>query len=145
MTSQRPAPIPDPLTQPYWTAAKEHRLELPFCNHCSRAHFYPRSLCPHCGSDALAWSRASGRGKIYSYTLVHRAPSPAFAEKVPYAVALVEVEEGPHLMTSIVGCEPTEIRIGAAVVVDFLEVDDYCLPVFRLADRDPSSEKGAKL
>ncbi|HEV7801491.1 MAG TPA: OB-fold domain-containing protein, partial [Burkholderiales bacterium] len=96
---ERPIPVPDAATAPYWSAANEGRLVLPRCTACSRWHFYPRALCPYCSSDKLEWQSASGRGEVYSYTVVHRAPSPAFAAEVPYVVAIVELEEGPHLMT----------------------------------------------
>jgi hypothetical protein len=127
----RPLPVPDALTEPFCTAVKAHRFILPSCTDCGRTHFYPRSLCPHCGSAAIEWVEASGRGTVYSFTLVQRAPSAAFAAEVPYAVAVVALEEGPHLMTSIVGCEPSAITIGMPVVVDYLDIAESSLPVFR--------------
>jgi uncharacterized OB-fold protein len=128
---ERPLPTPDAATEPYWRAAHEGRLALPRCLDCGHRHFYPRTLCPHCGSARLEWADCSGRGVVYSFTVVHRAPSPAFAAEVPYVVAVVELEEGPRLMTNIVGCAPDAVRVGMNVRVAFKRVSDsVTLPVF---------------
>ena len=94
-------------------------LSLPRCQDCSEFHFYPRSFCPTCGSERIEWSAASGEGTVYSYTVVHRAPSPAFAREVPYVVATVALAEGPHLMTRIVGLPPEKVRVGMPVRAEF--------------------------
>lgn len=136
MPQDRPLPLPNPLTAPYWRGAKEHRLVLPRCGDCGRYHFYPRSLCPHCGSSRLAWAAASGGGEVYSYTVVHRAPSESFKKEVPYVVAIVALAEGPHLMTRLVGVEPASVKIGLRVEAAFEDVnDEISLPVFRPAQR----------
>jgi uncharacterized protein len=129
--TERPIPSPDPATAPYWDGARRGRLRLPRCTDCGKAHFYPRTICPHCRSASLDWIDARGTGTVYSYTVVQRAPSPAFAADVPYAVAIVALDEGPHLMASIVDAAPDSIRIGMAVQVRFRELDDTTrLPVF---------------
>lgn len=131
---ERPVPVPDAATAPYWAAANEGRFVMPRCTQCGRWHFYPRALCPHCSSEKLEWADCSGRGTVYSYTVVHRAPSPAFAAEVPYVVAIVEVEEGPHLMSSVVNCAPETVRIGMKVRAAFRRVaEDTQLPVFEPA------------
>ncbi len=136
MNVERPVPFPDALTAPYWAAAKERRFVLPCCSDCAQYHFYPRAVCPHCGSPRIEWKGASGKGAVYSHTTIHRAPSPAFAPAVPYVVAIVELAEGPHLMTNIVGCAPDAVRIGMEVEVSFEEAgEEAVLPVFRLAGR----------
>lgn len=127
----RPLPVPDALTRPYWDAAKMHRLDLPRCDSCGRWHFYPRSVCPFCGSSSLRWVSVSGRGRIYSMTSVHRAPSPAFAVNVPYVVAIIALEEGPHLMSAVIDCDSRDVKIDMRVRASFLEVGDTVLPVFR--------------
>ena len=110
---------------------------LPCCNGCNQFHFYPRALCPNCASANLQWTAISGRGGVYSFTIVHRAPSPAFASEVPYAVALIALEEGPHLMSSIVNCAVDAVHIGMRVKVAFRDFDDgdggAVLPVFKPA------------
>jgi hypothetical protein len=127
----RPIPYPDTLTAPYWKATAEGRFLLPRCEACGRRHFYPRPACPHCGSDRVAWAEASGGGTVYSYSVVHRAPGPAFAGDVPYVVAIVKTDEGPHLLSRIVGIAPDAVRIGTKVRVRFDRVsEDAALPVF---------------
>ena len=128
---ERPLPTPDAATAPYWDAAREERLVMPHCLDCGHYHFYPRTLCPQCSSARLEWTRCGGEGEVYSFTVVHRAPSPAFAAAVPYVVAAVKLDEGPHLMTNIVGCAPDAVRIGMRVRVTFQKIsDEITLPVF---------------
>lgn len=132
MSFPRPLPSPNPLTEPYWKAAHQRELKLPRCEACAQFHFYPRSACPHCGSTALAWQAVSGKGEVYSYTVVHRAPSKGFDEQVPYVVAVVALAEGPHLMTRLTQAQPGAVRIGLRVQVEFEQQDDETtLPVFR--------------
>ena len=132
MTFPRPLPSSNALTEPYWQAAHQRELKLPRCESCAKFHFYPRSACPHCGSTALAWQAVSGKGEVYSYTVVHRAPSQGFAEQVPYVVAVVALAEGPHLMTRLTGVTPDAVRIGMPVCVEFEKQDEETtLPVFK--------------
>ena len=128
----RPLPSPNPLTAPYWQAAHQHELKLPRCEACAKFHFYPRSACPHCGSTLLSWQAVSGMGEVYSYTVVHRAPSKGFEALVPYVVAVVALAEGPHLMTRLTQVQAEAVHIGMRVQVEFEKQDDETtLPVFR--------------
>lgn len=128
---ERPMPTPDAATGPYWAAAHEGRFVMPRCNDCGKYHFYPHPLCPHCSSARLEWVEVSGRGKLYSYTVVHRAPSKAFAEEVPYVVAVVELDEGPRLMSNLRGCAPEAAQIGMPLKVAFRKLSEsVTLPVF---------------
>lgn len=128
----RPLPVPDGDTRPYWEAARQHRLVIQRCAACRQAIFYPRSVCPHCGSDQIDWIEARGRGTIYSYTVVHRAPA-GFADLVPYVVALIDLDEGVRLMSNVIGCAPDAVRVGAPVDVAFDDVtSQMTLPKFRL-------------
>ena len=134
MTFPRPLPSSNALTEPYWQAAHQRELKLPRCESCAKFHFYPRSACPHCGSTALAWQAVSGKGEVYSYTVVHRAPSKGFAEQVPYMVAVVALDEGPHLMTRLIQVQAEAVYIGLRVQVEFEKQDvETTLPVFRPA------------
>lgn len=129
--STRPLPQSDPATQAYWQAAHEHRLDIPQCLACMNVHFYPRARCPYCGSGDLTWISCSGKGHVYSYTIVKRAPSDAFEPLVPYVVAIVALDEGPHLMTNIVDCDPNNLKIDNRVQVRFFDINDKTtLPVF---------------
>ncbi len=131
MILPRPLPSPNALTAPYWRAAQQGKLKLPRCEACARFHFYPRSACPHCGSTQLTWQAVSGKGEVYSFTVVHRAPSLGFKEHVPYVVAVVTLAEGPHLMTRLTAVQPETVHIGLLVQVDFERQDEeITLPVF---------------
>lgn len=127
----KPVPAPDPATREYWAAAARGELRLPRCTACGKLHFYPRPACPHCGGTAFDWPQCQGTGTIYSYTVVKRAPSPAFEADVPYVVAIVALDEGPHLMTNIVGAEPASVRIGQRVKVEYRDAaEGVKIPVF---------------
>ncbi|MBX5458088.1 MAG: Zn-ribbon domain-containing OB-fold protein [Thermogemmatispora sp.] len=127
-------PQSDPESAPYWEGIQQGELRLQLCTACQRHIFYPRSLCPHCHSDRLAWVSASGRGTIYSYTIVHRAFGP-FAAEAPFIIAIVELEEGVRLMTRLIDAPRERVRIGAAVQVSFEQVSGRPpLPFFRLLE-----------
>jgi len=118
--SELPAPAP-PVnieTEPFWAATAEGRLLLLRCDDCGAVIWYPRSICPNCRSSTTSWFEASGRGIVYSYTVVRRGQG-RWREAAPYVVAYVELEEGPRLLTNIVDCDPDEVRIDMAVRVRF--------------------------
>lgn len=125
-------PKPTPETQHYWEGTKAGELRLQRCNGCGQAYFYPRPSCPHCGSTDVAWFRASGRGKLHTYMINHR-PAPGFADKAPYAIAIVELEEGPRMMSNIVGVPqtPEALVLDMDLEVDFEPRGEQMLPVFR--------------
>ena len=110
------APDQSPETKPYWAAAAKGRLLIKKCNACGEPHFYPRSICPFCFSEHTTWIEASGKGTIYSYSVMRRAP-------VPYVVAYVTLTEGPTMITNIVDCDPNAVKIGQAVRVTFKPSD----------------------
>jgi uncharacterized OB-fold protein len=117
-------------TEPWWAATRECRLLVQRCRACGRFQHYPRYLCVHCSSTDLEFVDASGSGRVYSFTVVHRAPSTAF--KTPYVVALVRLAEGPLLLTNIVGPAPGEVRCDMAVTVAWTPLSDgRNLPVFK--------------
>ena len=133
-TPTRPIPIVDPITARFWKAASEGRLELPRCNACDRVHYYPRAICPHCGSEDLSWEQLSGRGTIYSWTVSRRPPGAGFKALVPYVVALIDLEEGPRMLSNVRTDDLDSIAIDMAVTVDFEALaDDISLPIFRPA------------
>jgi uncharacterized OB-fold protein len=127
-------PQPSALSAPYWQAAREGRLVVQRCAACGHRQLYPRSLCTQCAGERLEWMEASGDGRVKSFTVIHRAVSAAYEPDVPYVVALIELAEGPTLMSNIVGCAPEAVRIGAPVRVRFDPWSpDFKLPVFTLA------------
>lgn len=130
-TATKPIPHPAPESEPYWEAAKQHRLELPRCNACQKFWFPPSQTCPHCLSADFAWAPVSGRGKIFSFVVYHRVYHPAFEQDVPYAVALVELDEGPRLLTNIVGVPPEKVTCEMPVKVVFDDVaEGVTIPKF---------------
>ena len=128
----RPVPPPDHDSAEFWASCGRHELQIQTCKSCGMAQHYPRAYCTTCRSDDLAWRRATGTGVIYSFTVVRRPPSPAFASLVPYIVALVDLSEGPRMMTNIVGENAAQARIGAEVTLSWVDVGDTALPVFEL-------------
>lgn len=136
MAETKPAPVIDPDSALYWQALHDEQLRIKQCMVCGKCHFYPRELCPHCHSDDLSWIEASGRGVIYSFTVCRRPAGPAFAADVPYTVALVDLEEGPRMMTRIDG-DPAKVAIGMNVKVRFeRQSDELVLPFFKLVEPD---------
>ena len=124
-------PSPDPETQPFWDACRQGRFLVRHCNACGRDYFYPRPFCPHCSSRDIEWFTASGRGTLHTYVISHR-PAPGFQDYVPYVAAIVELDEGPRVMTNIEGTPFDQLRIGATVEVDWKPIsDDVTIPVFR--------------
>ena len=111
----KPVPEPSSVSAPFWEGLKAGELRLQRCTACSRYVFYPRSVCPHCLSDRLEWQTASGRGRVYSFTIIRRAMNPAFAADVPYVFAIVELDEGPRVTTNLINCAPEDTRIGMPV------------------------------
>ena len=131
---EKPLPVIDPESRPYWDALKQHRLLLKHCRACQRSHHYPRELCPHCHSDDLEWKQAAGTGRIYSYTVARRPAGPAFKADTPYVVALVELDEGARLMTNIVTADVESVRIDQRVTVQFDDVTpEVTLPKFTVS------------
>ncbi|MGD0917823.1 MAG: Zn-ribbon domain-containing OB-fold protein [Thermodesulfobacteriota bacterium] len=130
---KKPLPVVQPWSKPFWEAAKRHRLMIQRCNDCGLKIFYPRKYCPDCWSANLDWFEASGRGKVFSYSITMAGVEERFAEDLPFVLALVDLEEGIRMMTNIVECKPDEVSIGMDVKVTFRDVtDEFSLPMFKL-------------
>src|SRR2546422_2063984 len=99
-TPPKPLPAPQPESDFYWEKARAHELWLRHCNDCNSTYFYPRDICPDCFSRNTTWVQSSGEGSLYSFAIVHRAPTPAFGDIVPFVVAFVEVEGGARIPTN---------------------------------------------
>ena len=128
-------PVPTPETQHYWDGAKAGELRLQRCKDCGKTYFPPRPFCPACASRSVEVFKATGKGKLYSYIINHR-PAPGFEEEAPYAIAVVELEEGPRLMTNIVDCEqtPQALQLDMALEVTFEQInEEITLPKFKPA------------
>ena len=116
-----PSPVSNGDSQPYWAAAQEKRLVIRQCKECNKLHFMPRHLCPYCWSDQLEWIDARGTGTVHSYTIIRRSPLAAFNSRVPYVVALIDLDEGPRMVSNILGADALDVKIGDAVQVIFEE------------------------
>ncbi|HYM18311.1 MAG TPA: Zn-ribbon domain-containing OB-fold protein [Micropepsaceae bacterium] len=129
---EKPVPRPAPESRPFWEGAKRKKLMLPHCDKCGKFWFPPSQRCPHCLSLNFQWREAKGEGRIYSFVVYHRVYHPAFEADVPYVVAIVELDEGPRLLTNIVDA-PENVRCDARVRVRFEEASsDFVLPKFAL-------------
>jgi uncharacterized OB-fold protein len=125
----RVVPKPTPSTAHYWDGTRQGELRIQRCNTCDRHYFYPRPSCPHCGSGDVAWVVASGRARLHTYLINHR-PAAGFDE--PYAIAVVELEEGPRMMTNIVGVAntPEALELDMPLQVTFEVRGDQWIPTF---------------
>jgi uncharacterized OB-fold protein len=130
-------PEPTPETREFWEGAKRGELRIQRCRSCGKAYFYPRPFCPNCTSRDVEWFTASGRGKLYSYVIAHRG-APGFQDWSPYVIAVVQLDEGPRMMTNIIGVDPSpeNLPIDASVEVSWdPQNDDITLPLFRLSGK----------
>jgi uncharacterized OB-fold protein len=131
MSADLPTPVVTPETAPYWDGARAGKLLLQRCLDCGALRFYPRRACPACWSERGEWTEASGRGRVHSFTVIHRPPAPAFAGRVPYVVALIDLDEGPRMMANVVGDGAMEVAIDDPVTVEFEPRGAIALPQFR--------------
>ena len=132
MTPNKPIPPMNPWAEPFWAGTREGRLVIQKCADCGKHVFYPRLVCPFCFSERLGWIEASGRGTVYSHTLVQSNPPSAFMEDLPFTIAIVELEEGVRMMTNIVDCDPEAVHCEMPVEVTFERLtDEITLPKFK--------------
>ena len=131
----RPLPLPDAVSSFYWQGARDGRLLLQRCARCAKLQFPPDVACVHCQSEELVPAEVSGRGRLWSYTVVERVFHAGFTDAVPYVVGLIELEEqvGLRLLTNVVGVPPDELRVGLDVEVTFEDRGEVVLPQFRPA------------
>jgi len=111
----KPLPVPTPTSEPFWTALREQRVEVQYCEECGVHIFYPRSHCPGCLSSPLVWRTVSGQGRIHSFTIARAPTAPLFADEVPQLLAIIELNEGPRLTSTIVDTPLEAIAIGVSV------------------------------
>jgi uncharacterized OB-fold protein len=111
--------VPTPLSLPFWQATAEGELRLQRCAACRAFRFPPKVLCPVCLEEATEWVAVAGSARVVTHTVVHRPATAAFAGRVPYVIAVVELAEGPRMLTNIVGCDPGSVHGGMAVRVGF--------------------------
>jgi len=136
--ASRPVPTLRGEEAAYYAAAAEGRLAIQRCPACARAIFYPRTLCPHCRDGTPEWVAAGGHGTIYSFSVLHRPGGPGFEADVPYAVALIDLEEGVRVMANIVNVAAERLEIGMRVRVAFEDRGEgFVVPQFEPAEVGP--------
>ncbi|MBI2166254.1 MAG: OB-fold domain-containing protein [Chloroflexi bacterium] len=129
---KKPLPYITDLSKPYWEFAKKHELRMQQCNKCRNFWYPPSFVCPSCWSRDFQWAQLSGRGKVNSWVVFHRAYYPGFQDEVPYNVIEVQLDEGPRLMSNLVGVKNEDIRENMPVEVFFEDVThEVALPKFR--------------
>ena len=128
----KPVPVVASWSRPYWAAAKEGRLTIQQCTSCNKHVFYPRMVCPHCAADSLVWVEASGKGTVYSYTVVEANAPSAFLADMPFVIAVIRLEEGVQMLSNVIGCAPHTVKCDMPVQVTFEKLDgEFTLPKFK--------------
>jgi uncharacterized OB-fold protein len=112
-----------PLHEPFWDGLRRHELRVQRCDACGRFRFIPSELCPRCHSSAATWTPVSGKGAVYTHTVVHRAPTPAYQADAPYALAYVELDEGPRMPARLVDVDPDAVEVGMRVEVVYGDLE----------------------
>ena len=134
-TSENSAPAkPQPritsCAEYYWQQAGQNKLTMPYCRQCDKVFYYPRHWCPSCFNQDLGWQQVSGRGKVYSYSVIYQSPFPSYQADIPYVLAIIELEEGPRMMTNVVNCDAEHVRVDMAVQVTFERRGAMKIPQF---------------
>ncbi|MCH7705646.1 MAG: Zn-ribbon domain-containing OB-fold protein [Chloroflexi bacterium] len=138
MTTNYANPLPNSAnpeqTRPFWEATKRHELVMPRCKTCAATFFYPRERCPDCLSNDLEWVSVSGRGRVYSFTVVYQPGGQAFRDDTPYVYAMIQLDEGPMMVSNLVECPVEDAKIDMQVVAVFEDVTpDVTLVKFKPA------------
>jgi uncharacterized protein len=128
----RPRPLADNVSRPYWDGLRDGVLRIQGCEACGTVQFYPRPHCLVCGGQPV-WHESTGRGTVHTYTVIRQNGALPFRDQVPYVVAIVDVDPGVRMMGNVVGIDPDDVRIGLGVELQIITVDDdYAVPVWRV-------------
>lgn len=138
MTTEYTKPLPKPanetLSKPFWEATRRHELVLPRCNTCSLTFFYPRERCPDCLSGDLGWTQASGKGRVHTFTIIEQSVNREFRGDLPYIYAMIQLDEGPRMISNVIDCGVDDVQIDMPVTAVFDDVtDDVTLVKFKPA------------
>lgn len=131
MSDAIPVPVPNLDNHGFWEGCRQHELRLQRCGACGTVRHQPRPMCPQCNHVEYDWMRASGRGTLYTFTIVHGPTLPVFQAQAPYNVAVIQLDEGPFMVSNVVGCRAEQLRIGMRVEVVFEDIDGLSLPKFK--------------
>lgn len=127
----KPMPEPTPVTEPFWSALREHKIRIQYSPSSERYVFYPRVLAPRTLADDLEWREISGEGTLYTFTVADRPTAPPWADSLPQLLAIVEWDEGPRLSTEMVNVDPSELRVGMRVKPVFCDYPDNDITLLR--------------
>jgi uncharacterized OB-fold protein len=134
MGYDKPLPVINEDTAPYWEYCRKHELRMQKCQQCGYIRFPASIVCPKCHSLEAAWTKLSGKGKVYSFIVYHQVYHPSYKDDIPYAVAIIQLDEGPRMESNIIGCKMEDIKIDMPVEVSFNDVtDEVTLPKFKPA------------
>ena len=129
---EKPLPNINGDNREFWVGCNHHQLRFQKCENCGHVRWPASIICPVCHSQKANWIRSEGKGKIYTFIVYRIAYHPAFTKDIPYVVAVVELNEGPHLLTNIVDCPVDGVKCGMSVKVTWKDVNEkVCLPLFR--------------
>ncbi len=129
---KNPLPEITDVSRPFYQAARKHKLMIQHCKDCGKNISYPKSLCPYCLSSNLDWFESTGKGKVYSYTIVEAGAPEAFQDAVPYVLAVIDLEEEVRMLSWVVDCKLEDVKCDMDVEVQFRDLtDDIALPMFR--------------
>jgi len=120
----KPIPVPSHESRPFWEALRGHKLAMPKCNQCGHRWFPPTLLCPSCRSADVTWEPVSGRGKVFSFVTFHRTYHKGFTDERPYCVAVIALDEGPRMISNVVGIAPGDVRCDMSVEVVFEDITE---------------------
>jgi len=132
LAGQRPAPVKLNYNKPFWDAANEGKLMLQYCKDTNKYQFYPRPVSIYSGSRNLEWRESTGKGRVYTFSISHKAPPP-FKITEPYVVATIELEEGVRVLTNIINCDPSKVEIDMPVRLAWVKAGEDNYPVFEPA------------
>ena len=131
----KPLPVIDRVSRPYWEFNRRHEFRLQKCSSCGTVRFPPRERCPNCLNPEATWEPMSGRGRVWSWVVMHQRYFAGFKDELPYVVLWVQLDEGPMMMSNLVDSDPARLRCDAAVEVTFVDVtEEITLPQFRLRE-----------
>ncbi len=134
MAYEKPLPVINEDTAPFWEYCHKHELRMQKCRQCGYIRFPASIVCPRCHSLEAEWTRLSGKGRVYSFIVYHQAYHPSYKDELPYAVAIIQLDEGPRMESNVIGCEMEDIKIDMPVEVIFDDVtDEVTLPKFNPA------------
>ncbi len=133
MAYKKPLPSLNADNMPFWDGCKVHQLKFQKCSVCGYVRWPASILCPQCHSTDTEWIAASGKGKVYTFVVFHHVYHKAFENEIPYVTAVIKLEEGPHLLSNIIDCDPNEVNCDMPVQVKWEDVGEgFSIPKFKL-------------